>query len=564
MPERPDPEEWTSIDATDLAPVDVPSSSPLAAEATHAAADSELFEEIVSIGPPAPLPSGSELHVADATTTRVLAVTGAKGGVGKSVIAANVALYLASIGRKVLLVDADSQGAHLHTIVGGVRPRDLSRGRIEVPVPGLSLFVAGLDEGLSAQRRPESLDRLLGAIRDRDARFVDQDPPDYVVVDLGAASSKSVVDAYLRADLDLFVTLPEPTALESTYRFLARTFLRRLLGRLEEAADRDVVSAHVRTLGGSPFPLELWRSLEDEGEEVADLVRVELDAWHPALVMNQTRLRADLDLGEAVRSIVRRRLGITIEYIGHVEHDDTVWSCVRARRLLLIESPGTKASKNIERIARRLLARESGKHRPPTRVVPPESHHDLLEVERGATDEDVRRAYKRMKEIYEDEALAPYALFSPPELRALRTRLDEAYDVLLDPGRRRPYELSIFPPDAAEVAHAAREALPDEPLPRAPDITPDTDFTGALLRAVRESRGVRLEDIAQKTKVGLVYLHAIEGDDFDALPAPVYVRGFVVEMAKYLELDSGQVSRTYLRRLKRHLEDPSRVRGASR
>ena len=43
-----------------------------------------------------------------------------------------------------------------------------------------------------------------------------------------------------------------------------------------------------------------------------------------------------------------RHAGDAVEYLGHVEYDDTVWSCVRARRLLLIESPGTKASKNVE------------------------------------------------------------------------------------------------------------------------------------------------------------------------------------------------------------------------
>src|SRR5690606_33147969 len=107
---------------------------------------------------------------------------------------------------------------------------------------------------------------------------------------------------------------------------------------------------------------------------------------------------------------------------------------------------GTKSAKSIEKIARRLLAIESGKVRRRTqRVVPPESHHDLLEVERGATDEDVRRAFKRAREIYADDALACYGLFEPDELEKVRMRLEEAYDVLLDPARRRPYELSVFP-----------------------------------------------------------------------------------------------------------------------
>ena len=114
---------------------------------------------------------------------------------------------------------------------------------------------------------------------------------------------------------------------------------------------------------------------------------------------------------------------------------------------------------------RRLLTLESGKRRPWVRTVPPESHHDLLEVERGATDEDVRRAYKRAKDVYDPKSIAAYGLFTPDELKALSARLDEAFDVLLDPSRRKPYELSIFPPEPhVELARPERSLDSDPEL----------------------------------------------------------------------------------------------------
>ncbi|MBW2464629.1 MAG: P-loop NTPase, partial [Deltaproteobacteria bacterium] len=102
----------------------------------------------------APLPRG-----------RVLAVSGAKGGVGKSIVAANLAIYLASLGRRVILVDADSEGASLHTVLGVSRPAPSARqalgwgaegaGRpaegggpvlVETAIPSLSLLHGGIDE----------------------------------------------------------------------------------------------------------------------------------------------------------------------------------------------------------------------------------------------------------------------------------------------------------------------------------------------------------------------------------------------------------------------------------
>jgi len=62
-----------------------------------------------------------------------------------------------------------------------------------------------------------------------------------------------------------------------------------------------------------------------------------------------------------------------------------------------------------------------------------------------------------------------------------------------------------------------------------------------------------LKHISKRTRISLNYLEAIEDDDFGALPALVYVRGFVTEVAKCLDLDPIQVAHTYVRRVRRNL-----------
>jgi len=148
-----------------------------------------------------------------------------------------------------------------------------------------------------------------------------------------------------------------------------------------------------------------------------------------------------------------------------------------------------------------------------------------------------------------------FGLFDEEGLQAARARIDEAYDVLLDPARRRPYEISVFPEAPKTKAEAEQEQVPSGELPPAPSITPDTEFSGALLRAVRESQGTSLDQISERTKVGTNYLRCIEEDEFEKLPAGVYVRGFVTEFAKCLKLDPEQVSQSYLRRYKARMEE---------
>ncbi len=494
---------------------------------------------------------------------RVLVVAGAKGGVGKTVVATNLAIYLATIGRRVVLVDADRAGSSVHTLLGVQRPSP-SSGRVpewlsgnesdakddrllESAVPGLSLLHGGIDEPVAGSFRRGGHKRLIASLEEHEA--------DYFVVDLGSGTQPALVDAFLGADLSLFVTTPEPTAIDNTYRFVRSAFARALKLSAPDRETQNRLVQRLRSMGNAPSPMDLARRLEAAGDPLADLVRRAIDELDFRFILNQTRLRADLELGESMAIACRRRLGMSLDYLGYIEQDDAVWACVRQRRPVLVESPGTKASKNIEKIARRLLSIEAGKGpRKHVADVPPESHHDLLGVERGATDEEIRRAYKRAEKIYDPEALACYGLFDGRTMDALKARLEEAYDVLLDPARRRPYELSVFPLDAPPEP-LPRRPESDEPKPPPPVITPDTEFTGALLKAVRESQGVTLPEISQKTKIGAAHLEAIEEDDFGQLPAAVYVRGFVTEVAKFLHLDAEQVSRSYVRRYKRYVDE---------
>jgi flagellar biosynthesis protein FlhG len=323
-----------------------------------------------------------------------------------------------------------------------------------------------------------------------------------------------------------------------------------------------------------PRPIELVQALARYDTKLAELAASELVRLIPRLVMNGVRLRTDSDVGPAVCEMSRRYLGVDLDYLGQIEQDDSVWLSVVRKRPLLIDSTASKSARNLERIARRTLAlttsRDQTRERPIQSIIAPQMNlYDVLGTHRGATDEEIRRAYKRQRTLFHPEGLALTSLLSEGQLAKEVALIEEAHDTLLDPVRRRAYDISIFPEqepsgrsaveDESSAILAERLLLKEE-LTR--EINPNTSFDGALLSKVRESQGILLEEIATRTKISVGYLKAIENDDFAALPALVYTRGFLQQIAKLLGLDSAQVTRTYLRRVRGLGQVPSSERSS--
>jgi cytoskeletal protein RodZ len=69
---------------------------------------------------------------------------------------------------------------------------------------------------------------------------------------------------------------------------------------------------------------------------------------------------------------------------------------------------------------------------------------------------------------------------------------------------------------------------------------------GDWLRRQREMREINLRDIADRTKISLRYLEAMEADHFDLLPAPIFAKGFLREYARYVGLSPDDVVNHYL------------------
>lgn len=188
-----------------------------------------------------------------------------------------------------------------------------------------------------------------------------------------------------------------------------------------------------------------------------------------------------------------------------------------------------------------------------------QDHYEVLEVAEDASLIDIERAYRMISSTYSDASQAVYSMLDGADLEAIRVRIDQAYGVLSDSASRRDYDATRRGPAAPapeavqlSIGLPASPQLGEEVAP-GPEGFEDLDaeadsgvFDGPRLRRARLRRGLELDEIARITKVSPTYLHFLEEDQLDGLPAPVYVRGFVKAFARCVGIDAEAATRGYM------------------
>ncbi len=293
---------------------------------------------------------------------RVIPVGGGKGGVGKTFLVANLAAALARDGHRVVAVDADLEGANLHTCLGVPRPRvsladfvaqreeDIPKLLLETPVDNLQLIAATAGNLSTPQPSQSRRVQLMRGLR--------QIAADFVFVDLGAGMHPAVMDYFMIGEDGVVVITPEPTSVENAYAFLRAAFYRRLRLAMVSHGVRTVVTLAMdeRNERGIRTPLDLLREIRaidpSEGARFVETMRT----FRPRVVVNDVRTADDIKLGFSIRSVCRKYFGIDAEYLGYVNHDDAARRSIRDRRPIVASKPRSDASIYIARIARKLAA----------------------------------------------------------------------------------------------------------------------------------------------------------------------------------------------------------------
>ncbi|HLW55753.1 MAG TPA: P-loop NTPase [Bacteriovoracaceae bacterium] len=294
-------------------------------------------------------------------TKKIWAVGGGKGGVGKSLVSANVSICLALMGHKVVAVDLDLGGANLHTCLGLPIPSatlsDYIAGKVSrfedllvsTPIANLKIISGAQDELSMANLKNLHKNELIQKLNELEA--------DYILFDLGAGTAFNTIDFFINADKGILVVLPEPTSIENTYRFIKSVFYRRLKTiegiEVVEPLIEEALNSKIAT--GQMTPADLVKKIASEHPELGARIRTVLSGLRPNLIMNQVRSQADIDIGYSIQSICRKYFGIEMPFPGYLDYDQSVWQSVRKRKPLLIEFPHSKLVNNFDRIVNRLI-----------------------------------------------------------------------------------------------------------------------------------------------------------------------------------------------------------------
>jgi flagellar biosynthesis protein FlhG len=202
-------------------------------------------------------------------------------------------------------------------------------------------------------------------------------------------------------------------------------------------------------------------------------------------------------------------------------------------------------------------------------------HYETLEIPPGSSAADVERAYLLARTTYAAGSLAGHSVFEEGDVELMQERIEIAYRTLSEPAAREAYDAELARRAQAHApvvaADPAQEPAPQPAPARADALGLDDlddaldggEFDGARLRRARLRQGLDLEGIASVTKVNPMYLGFIEEERFEALPAAVYVRGFVMGYARCVGLDAAAVAKSYMRRYEQR-DDASKRKRFSR
>lgn len=250
------------------------------------------------------------------TLARVITVTSGKGGVGKSSVSVNLALWLRRLGKRVVILDADFGLANIEVMLG-IRPK---YNLADLMFKGKSLndIITEGPEGIGFISGGSGIAELTNLTANQVVYLVQKlceldQIADIIIIDTGAGISDNVLEFVAASEEVLLVATPEPTSITDAYALL------KTLNKKHAESDKMTVKMIANKV-----------SSEEEGEELCNKLNI----------------------------VVKRFLDLNLEFLGAVTMDMAVTKAVMQQKPFSMIYPNSPASKSIHEIAGKLCGQE--------------------------------------------------------------------------------------------------------------------------------------------------------------------------------------------------------------
>lgn len=240
---------------------------------------------------------------------QVIAITGGKGGVGKTSVAINLGVGLANRGRRVALLDADLGLANIDVLLG-LSPRytledvlsgERSLREVMIAGPG-GMHIIPASSGIQRMAMLGPMEHA-GLIR---AFSEISDQIDVLIVDTAAGISDSVV-SFVRASQEvLMVVCDEPSSITDAYALI-------------KLLNRDFGTSRFRVLANMTRTPQEGRNLFNKLSQVTD-----------------------------------RFLDVSLQFVGNIPFDDSVRKAIQRQKAVIELAPRSKAGQAFRALAERV------------------------------------------------------------------------------------------------------------------------------------------------------------------------------------------------------------------
>ena len=251
------------------------------------------------------------VNLKNTLNARVITISSGKGGVGKSSFSVNLAIYLSSLNKRVLIIDADFGLANVEVLLG-VRPKynfyHMLKGE-----KNISEIIIDTKYGVKFISGGNGLKELSNINNTEIKYFIEQFEyldkiADIIIIDTGAGISPSVTNFLMASDENIIVTTPEPTSFTDAYTLI--------------------------------------KVIKEQNNSIDKI----------SLVINKADDKYEADrIFTKISHVCNKFLGINIERLGYIASDTSVIKAIKQQKPAIVSFPESDFSKSIKNIGDRIL-----------------------------------------------------------------------------------------------------------------------------------------------------------------------------------------------------------------